>query len=276
MRRRPTAARPLRSAALAPALALTLVLSATTGRMARASEKAVVRDETATFALLSARKLDLDVPVGAVRIGASSGDQTAGEQVHVRLAVRCNSNSTSCKERALALALEPLRGGDGLTLKLTGYDKEMHGFHQPDVQLDVTLPVALDLHVEVGVGKVEIDGLEGDVAAEVGVGDAKLALAATAVHTVAMEVGVGKAHLVPATEDAERSGLPFLGNEVHWNEGSGRSRVKVEVGVGQATVELRPATSAAPARTTAPAATASPTHVPLHGDAPTPAPTPQR
>ena len=224
--------KPWSVALLLPILAITPLAVAT----ARASDKALVRDERATFPLQGAHAVDLDVPVGEVHVTTTPGDQ-----VLAHLELRCDEGSSRCRSHATALHLVPGRGTDTLTLKLDGYDHDSHhGFNHPDADVELMVPAALAVHVHVGVGDLRLRGIEGDVGVEIGVGDARVEVPESAVHAVNIDVGVGDANLDPRPDTSRHKGFLFLGNNLTWHEGTGQSHVAVEVGIGDASVRLLP------------------------------------
>jgi hypothetical protein len=220
----------------AASLVATLML-ATLAAPALAERKVVVGEESKAFAVEGARRLKLDVPVGEIHVQAGGGDR-----IEARMELRCSSFSRRCRERAAQLHLTPIHSGDDVSLRLRGErgDDDGRRSQQPEIDLRLTVPAALALFVDMGVGELDVDGVEGDVTVDLGVGEARLDLPESAVKSVALDVGVGEAHLSPRSHEAHREGFLFLGNEVDWREGTGRSRVTVDVGVGEAHVRLVP------------------------------------
>ncbi|HEV8239929.1 MAG TPA: hypothetical protein VGS57_11225 [Thermoanaerobaculia bacterium] len=212
-----------------------LLLLAGLAAPALASRDVVVRSESKTFNVEDAHRLKVDVSVGEVHV------QAGGDRIEVQLEVTCNASSTRCRERAQNLQLEPTRSGDDVSLKMRGYDRDgKRGINHPQVDLHLTIPAALAVVVDMGVGELEVAGIESDVTVDLGVGEARIDVPERAVKSVSLDVGVGEAHLSPRQEESHRSGFLFLGNEVDWREGTGRSRVAVDVGVGEAHVRLVP------------------------------------
>ncbi|HEV8629468.1 MAG TPA: hypothetical protein VGV61_04055 [Thermoanaerobaculia bacterium] len=202
-----------------------------------ASNKEVLRDETATFPLEAVRRLKIDVPVGEVHVEVGAADR-----IETRLTLRCEKRAWRCRDRAARLALAPTRGDDDLSLKVRGYDHgEHHGFHHPDLELRIRVPANLAIAINMGVGELDVAGTSGDLSIDLGVGEARLQLPESAFHSVTVDVGVGEANLSPRSAEVEKHGFLFLGNEVRWREGSGRANVTIDVGVGEANVRLLPA-----------------------------------
>ncbi|HXT52008.1 MAG TPA: hypothetical protein VN811_13270 [Thermoanaerobaculia bacterium] len=214
-----------------------LLLLAGLATPALAERKVVVGEESKAFPVESARRLKIDVPVGEVHVQAGGGDR-----IEASLELRCSPLSRRCRDRAAQLHLTPNRSGDDISLRLRGPRGEDEGrsSHRPEVDLRLTVPASLGLFVDMGVGELDVDGVEGDVTVDLGVGEARLDLPESAVRSVALDVGVGEAHLSPRAKEVHREGFLFLGNEVDWREGVGRSRVVVDVGVGEAHVRLVP------------------------------------
>jgi hypothetical protein len=215
---------------------VSVVAALLVGAPVHARNDVLVRQESSTPTLAGVRTVSLDVPVGDVHVDAG------GAGAEARLELRCDEDSTRCAERATRIHLVTTQQGDRLLLRVAGWgQEENHGIHRPDVDLHVTLPVALAVRVEMGVGDLDLRGVEGDVAVHVGVGDAKVDVPASAVHVVDADSGVGDARLYPPAEDSEHHGFFHLGNEASWHAGQGRSTVRVHVGVGDAHVRMTPA-----------------------------------
>jgi len=225
-----------RPLATLPALLLLAVASAAP---ALADRERLVRDESKAFPLEGARVLRLDVGVGEVHV-----DATAGDRVEARLQLRCEHDSGRCRDRAARLALTATRGaGDELRLELGDEDhphRNRHGMHYPEVELRLLVPATMDVAIDLGVGELELNGIEGDVTADLGVGEVSVEVPESAVRSVGIDVGIGEAQLSPRQYEMHHSGFLFLGNEVDWRDGEGRSRINVDIGVGEAHVRLVP------------------------------------
>lgn len=224
--------RPNRQTAWLPALLLCALTIP--GAPALADRDVVVRDESVALPLQGARSLKIDVPVGEVHVDATDGDQ-----VETRLVVQCNQRSQRCRDRAAGVHLVSKRSDDGLALEISEYGRDgHHGFHHPDLELRLSVPSSLALEIDMGVGELEVEGMEGDVSVDLGVGETRIVMPESAVRSVSIDVGVGEAHLSPPQPETHRQGFLFLGNEVDWKEGAGRARISVDVGVGEASVRL--------------------------------------
>ena len=212
-------------------LALGLVVAAAP---ALADDDVTVRTDAAALQAQGARLLTLEVPVGEVTVTAGDGDR-----VEARLAVRCDRGSRRCREKAADIRLRPQRSGDELSMEVVGFPRSNSG-KSPQADVEITVPRALAVRVEMGVGELEVRGVEGDVDVELGVGEVRVLVPESAVAEVTVDVGVGEANLRPRLKGTRSTRFLFLGNEIDWDGGVGRSSVSVELGVGEADVELVP------------------------------------
>jgi hypothetical protein len=161
----------------------------------------------------------------------------ATDEPHVRfdIRVRCKSGSDErCEEMANRLILDSDDTGGTLHLKLHKYPQWNN--HGMEVMGQLSVPRALAVDIEMGVGELDITGLEGDLDVSLGVGQADIrALRAKASH-VSVETGIGDAEIRGGGSGTSSRG--FIGSHAVWSEGNGRSAVRLHVGVGDATVRL--------------------------------------
>lgn len=175
------------------------------------------------------RTIRLDLPPSGITIEAAKDGRTS-----VELDVRCD-RGRRCEERAENVALDAdlgersfrLRVEDHWTLKTRGLS----------LRGRIAVPRGAAVEVDMGVGALEVHGLDGDLDVDLGVGKLKVRMAERAVRSVRVGVGVGEGALAVAGRNVEGSG--WLGNSVRWSDGSGRARINVSVGVGEAKVTLQ-------------------------------------
>lgn len=192
-----------------------------------------VRTLEEDFAIEPHQRLRLDVPVAEVVIDGTNGDRVA---LTARLDC-ARFGSSRCRERAERFRIDARSSHRLLTLEIEGYEgKSSNGW--PEVDLVVSVPRGVALELEMGVGELEIRGLENDLELDIGVGEVKIHVPERAVGSVDLEVGVGDADLRPRPRRTTREGFLFLGNEVRWNDGPGRAHLEVAVGVGEVDVYL--------------------------------------
>jgi hypothetical protein len=101
---------------------------------------------------------------------------------------------------------------------------------------DVTMQgVAGGAKLELGVGNVRVEAPDGDVFIDLGVGDAVVKAVAASYGPVEASGGVGDARIKAAGDQVEGEG--FVGHSASW-VGSGRHRIQIEIGIGDARVTL--------------------------------------
>ena len=179
-----------------------------------------------------ARDIDeirVEFPVGTLIIESSDEPD-----IRAQLGVRCKHDGRRCFERSKDLRLVTQVAGRTRHLKLEGMPK--FGNHGLEVTLRVAVPKALGVEAEMGVGDCRIEGIVRDLHVELGVGDVNVALRERDVRSVRLTVGVGDAKLHHGNQAQVVSGL--LGRKVRWEEGTGGARVSIELGVGDVDVRL--------------------------------------
>lgn len=194
-----------------------------------ASADEVVRKLDSRFSAADASRVTLDFPVGELIVEAGSGREV---EVHVEL--ECDGwRKSRCTEAAKKI--EIVAGtGNKLNVQLKGWPK--NGDHGLEGVFRVTVPRDLPLTADLGVGEMRISGLEADLSADLGVGDVSVTMPESAVAEVRLNAGVGDASL--SAGGRSFSGKGFVGKELDWTGGSGKARVKIDCGVGEANVKL--------------------------------------
>ncbi len=209
-------------------LALTLAtLCVLTTAPARAT---VLETEPRTFPVAAHQRVRLEFPVGELKVIPS-------DEAHVRfdLRVRCSVGSEErCEEMANRLVLDSYDEGNTLHLKLHKYPKWSN--HGMKVMGELRVPRSLAVKIDMGVGELNIEGIEGDLDVELGVGEAAIRSPRKHAGHVSVETGIGDASIHGGGSDTESHG--FIGSHATWSAGNGRSDVRVHVGVGEGSVRL--------------------------------------
>lgn len=211
----------MKSLHLFVALALTAPLAAHAG-------ETTVRRVAQTFPAADFKDARLDIPVGELEVVA--GDDS---QVSVDVEFRCGREGR-CREAAKDVRVLVTSSGDQFKLRLTDWPK-LSG-RGLSVRVKVAVPSSLPVNADLGVGELRVEGLEGGLVADVGVGEANVDLPAAAVGSVNLDVGIGDATL---RADGRRHSSSGVGAKaIHWNDGKGQGKVDVDCGVGEAAVTL--------------------------------------
>ena len=209
-------------------LALTLVATLLWALPASADE--TVRHLEKQIPANSIQQVDLDIPVGEVRV--DGWDQP---QVHVDVKLECDNGREACREAAQKVRVVYSKEDDRLRIEMKDWPKWNSKGLEAHVRIQV--PRQLGLNADLGVGEMEIAGIEGNLDADVGVGELDITLPASAVASVSADAGVGEADLSANGRHYESSGL--VAKTIHWTKGTGTSQVKADVGVGEINVKLQ-------------------------------------
>ena len=190
----------------------------------------LLETDARTFPVTASHRVRIEFPIGELHV-----IPTSESRVRFDLRVRCKGRSSErCAEMADQLVLESDDTAGTLHLRLENYPRWMRkGF---TVMGELHVPRALALRVEMGVGQLEIEGLEGDLDVDLGVGQAEIRTLRTRAREVSVTTGIGDANISGADSATERA--RFLGSRVLWSRGQGRADVRVNVGVGEGTVRL--------------------------------------
>ncbi|MBI2381772.1 MAG: hypothetical protein HYV16_13555 [Gammaproteobacteria bacterium] len=167
----------------------------------------------------------LDGGVGEIRVKASDD-----ERIHVSVKVDAQNKSWFSKDVELdEVELKAEEDGDSLQLSVEGEDI--------GEDWELALPAGMALDIDHGVGEVRVEGVSGDIAVDLGVGELDIEAEEKQLGQVMMDVGVGDADIRGGKLRSRKSGMP-LAQEMRY-EGEGEQEVRVELGVGDAKLSLR-------------------------------------
>lgn len=231
---------------LAVLLAVFMMLA---GAAHAADETGRIRDIAKQWPAAGITKLELKGNVGDVRIRGGAGNE-------IRLELRLEGKRSrswlgrSREGDPYAVELDARTSGDTLLLDLRG-DRE-----RVEEKWTLEIPERLAARVELGVGEMNIRGLsggvhlrlgvgdinaevlEGDIDAEVGVGDARIRTSSKSYGRVSLEASVGDTHLELPNHTVKYPKPAGAGNRISL-DGTGKDRIRVEAGVGDARLTIR-------------------------------------
>ncbi len=188
-----------------------------------------IREIDSTFGLGGAHSVQLKMPVGDLTVSAADDDEVT---LHVE--IRCaRAESTKCRKQAEKLVVKTRSRRGWLHLSLTDYPKAS-GRLSVDVQLRI--PAQLGFESDMGVGDVNITGLESNIEVDVGVGDVTMELDSVHIRRIELDTGVGDARLNLGERWIEGTG--WVGSGLVWH-GEGEGRIEVDCGVGDALIKLK-------------------------------------
>jgi hypothetical protein len=204
------------------------VLSALAGAAAAAVSDREIKSSWPAAELEAIR---FDISVAELEVTAGSGDKIA-----VEILAECKHDRPDCEAALEDLELFDRTRGKVLTIDLEGYPKWGKG--RIEVEAFVTIPANLDFDLDMGVGEVNIEGLQGNLDLELGVGELTIDTKTDTLRSISLDVGVGEAAIYRDGRRLEGRRSFLVGSEVYWAEGEGNKRIKVDVGVGEVTVRL--------------------------------------
>ena len=189
------------------------------------------RDTSAGIDLGSAEKVFVDFEVGELRIEVGKG-----QRVEVELDLRCKSRSASCERRLEEVEIFLEQRGSKVVVSFEGLSKRLS--NKFETECLVRIPAAARLSVDMGIGDLEIEGVERDIFVDLGIGQASLSLPERSVRSVYLDTGIGESK-VWGSEGSITTSRPFLiGSEVEWESGPGKAEIVVDLGIGEIWVDL--------------------------------------
>jgi hypothetical protein len=210
---------------------LLLAVPAVCAVPAAAENRETVRTLGGRYDAAKLATVAIDIPVGELAVEA-----VEGSEVSVEMELRCRKGRSRCESAAEKVRfIAGGMSGERLRFRVEGWPKASRGSLEARVRL--RLPAHLALDAELGVGELRIEGLTGDVTADLGVGEVTATLPQSAVASVRLDAGIGEAVLRTREKRYENSGVGV--KTLRWTEGTGRAEIQVDCGVGEIQVALR-------------------------------------
>jgi hypothetical protein len=207
-----------------------LLIAATSLMLAVPATAGASREMSEDFELRSSDQVLIDFEVGELRIEAHDGDR-----VEVELDLRCR-RSASCERRLEEVEILAEWHGGRLKVSFEGLKKSLS--NKMDIDAIIRVPATVELSVDMGIGELDIRGIEHDVFVDMGIGDVSLSIPESAVKSVYLDTGIGESQIW-GSDGRVDSSRPFLiGSEVEWDSGDGTSEVIVDLGIGEVSVHL--------------------------------------
>jgi hypothetical protein len=210
--------------------ALIAVLSLATAATAPAGAKEIVRSFRQQIPMGSASRIHLDFPVGELRV-----EGWDNRQVDLDVGIACEGGTGRCRKVAQDLRIVYNTDKGQLEIHVKDWPS-LGAVRGLNVIATVRVPRNLPLRADLGVGEMTIQGIAGDLTADVGVGEIQATLPKEAVGSARLDAGIGESSLVAFGRRYSSSGL--ISRKLTWDRGTGHSRVKVDCGVGEIRVTL--------------------------------------
>ena len=186
------------------------------------------------------RVFTVDQPAdGITRLVIDSGvgdiDVVGSDVTTITGSVEVSGKKSSLRKRNLLekLELDVRRAGSTLYLEVKGDEDDHHDWGEEWV---LSVPEALALSIDLGVGDVEARDLSGGVEVDLGVGEVTVEGEHAAFGRIHADCGVGDVEL--RTPEGRQRGEGFIGHELRAN-GPGKASIDIDIGVGEATIRLR-------------------------------------
>ena len=179
---------------------------------------------TQDIAAANLSRLVLNAHVGSVKIAKSSD-----EQVHVYVKVSDKEDWSLFSDSLEDVQLKVKHQGNVLQLELSEDD-----FGEEWI---IEMPATADLDIDLGVGSVNVQGIRANIKVDVGVGEVTLGSYAQNYVDATLDTGVGGT-TIDATGGNITSTRTIVSAESNWH-GSGKYTITIEVGVGDASLELK-------------------------------------
>lgn len=207
------------------------------------------RDLDSSYSAVDIEKLQITVGVGEIRLESGSDDA-----IRVEIELKPSDDAGADVDDlidAAELVASSSNGRLELQVVFPGGGKDS------DIQQDwrVYAPQALGAMIEMGVGVLDVSGLEGGVEAKVGVGETRVdvpggalrlntSVGEVSVHNGAKNIGdvdldsnIGEVSLRVDGNDIESERSMFVGSRLSWS-GDGEDDIDVRVNVGEIVVRI--------------------------------------
>lgn len=218
--------------------------------LAAPASAAVTRAMTGEYSVDSARRLELSIPFGEIRI-----EGTDTPEVRVRVKASCDGGG-DCGSFVKGLRLESSNRGGTLRVKLERPDNHEvwnmerdhdrpargerqrghHDSHDSDLSIVVEVPRSLQVELNMGAGEVNVTGLRHDLSIDLGAGEIIVRMLERHVGSVDVNMAVGETTIHQGGKTHEYARV--LGGPVRWREGKGEAGIEVNVGAGDVDVTL--------------------------------------
>jgi hypothetical protein len=189
-----------------------------------------VRTITKELPVEDAEWFFIELPIGELEVKGIDGDE-----VRFHLKIKCEEGDDSKYRRAAEdIELDVNRRSEGIEIGLDHWPK----FRNKGMSLEgyLEVPRQLVFEADLGVGEIDIFGMEDDIKIDIGVGEVSIEMDESAVRSVSLDAGIGDATLRVGGRRVKGSG--FIGHGLDWRDGQGRAHLEVDCGVGSVEVFL--------------------------------------
>lgn len=190
------------------------------------------REVHESYPYRAGQRVEIDFPTGQLRIEPARGPAVEVEiEAYCRWSSHCGLDDLRVVDRSTDSSVR-LRVVVGSALSSAG--RELRAL--------VRIPPRADVGIDMSIGELEVRGLEGDLRAELGIGEVQVFASAARVGSVYLDANIGETRLSGQRSigrGAGRSSRPLMiGSRLDWSDGEGETTLEVSVDIGEASVHL--------------------------------------
>jgi hypothetical protein len=179
--------------------------------------------------------IHINFPIGELRVVGTSGDKLS-----IDLDIRCQKSGwrADCEDAAERVELVVEGENDRLSVEFRGYPRLLHDDSKISLHGTIRVPANHPLIVEMNIGELEIEGVAADLEANLHIGELSIEAPGRGFGSAALDAGIGEATLRTPDGWIEGDRSFLVGSEVSWRRGTGRDRIRADVGIGEIEVRL--------------------------------------
>jgi len=174
----------------------------------------------------NATKVFVDYPVGRLEVVG-----TDGKEISFTVDLRCD-RSRDCDDVVDDVRVIHETRGDEVRIRFENskWHKDTH------LRGRIEVPRSMAVEISMNVGELEIEGIEKDLEVTMSVGEVDVRMPETTLKSVDVRVSIGDASLRPRSGASSVRG--WLGKRIDWDGGTGKSKLDIELSIGEAKVRL--------------------------------------
>lgn len=184
-----------------------------------------------TFPVGRGGSVFIDFPVGELVVEGSRSNR-----VEVDLTIHCRESHAPCLEQAERVRVVSRTRGGRRMVEVQGFPTWKN--HRMHLRGTIWVPAQRPLEIDMGVGKLEVRRVAGDLVADLGVGEVTVSAPHAGVRSAHLHAKVGEVTLWLPDGPVEGDRSLLIGSKLSWAEGPGAADLAVHAGVGEVMVRL--------------------------------------
>jgi hypothetical protein len=181
------------------------------------------------------QEVHINFPIGELRVVGTGDDKVSAD-----LDIRCQKRAwrEDCDDAAERVELVIDNDDDRLSIDFRGYPRLLKDDSKISLHGTIRVPAKRPLIVEMNIGELDIEGVAADLEANLHIGELSIEAPGRGFGSAALDAGIGEATLRTPDGWIEGDRSFLIGSEVSWRRGSGRDRIRADVGIGEIEVRL--------------------------------------